>query len=162
MSEVDVRVEDNVLVITLDRPQRRNALTPGMVDLVCAGLDQADEDDRVRAVIVTGTGSSFSAGADLGGGSFTPLGELPPERSKRDYGGILALRLFSSAKPVIGAVNGDAVGLGSTMLLPMDARLAVPTARFGFVFARRGIVPEACSSWFLPRLVASPGPHAGR
>lgn len=153
VSEIDAHIEGEVLVITLNRPQRRNALTPAMVDLVCEGLDQADDDDRIRAVIVTGAGSTFSAGADLSGGELTPRDELPPDRSERDYGGILALRLFSSTKPVIGAVNGDAVGLGSTMLLPMDARLAATTARFGFVFTRRGIVPEACSSWFLPRLV---------
>ena len=120
-----------------------------------AAFDQADADDDVRAVIVTGAGRGFCAGADLEGGGETfdmsdgqATGAVP-----RDDGGQFTLRVFESTKPVIAAINGPAVGVGATMTLPMDVRLAAEDARIGFVFARRGIMPEACSSWFLPRVV---------
>jgi enoyl-CoA hydratase/carnithine racemase len=149
---VDVDVSDGILTLLLDRPEAGNALTPADVRELCAGLDAADERDDVRAVVLTGTGRRFSVGADLSGGGGT-FGGRGGGGSSRDWGGVLALRLFACTKPVVAAVNGDAVGLGATMLLPTDVRLAVDTARFGFVFTRRGIVPEACSSWFLPRVV---------
>jgi enoyl-CoA hydratase/carnithine racemase len=118
-------------------------------------FDEIDGDDRVRAVIVTGRGRAFCAGADLstGGGTFDYSGGPQPIEEHRDGGGLLTLRIFESKKPVIAAINGPAVGVGITMTLPMDVRIAAQGARMGFVFAKRGIVPEACSSWFLPRLV---------
>jgi enoyl-CoA hydratase/carnithine racemase len=118
-------------------------------------FDRADADDDVRAVIVTGEGRGFCAGADLGRGgeTFDWRGREPEGDVPRDTGGIVSLRIFESAKPVIAAINGPAVGVGITMTLPMDVRLAAEGAKIGFVFARRGIVPEACSSWFLPRVV---------
>lgn len=163
---------DGILTITLNRPDRMNAFTGTMMRELIAAFDMADADDGVRAVIVTGSGDrAFCAGADLGSGESTFDYTKRPERlehgspiqpdgsvdfsheSVRDSGGRLTLRIFGSKKPVIGAINGAAVGIGVTMQLPMDIRLASETARFGFVFARRGIVPEAASSWFLPRLV---------
>jgi enoyl-CoA hydratase/carnithine racemase len=153
----DIRYEvaDSILTITLDRPDRLNAFTPTMGHELIEAFDRADADDDVRAVIVTGEGRGFCAGADLGAGGETfdsrrreVDGEIP-----RDGGGQVALRIYDSAKPVIAAINGPAVGVGITMTLPMDIRLAAEDARMGFVFARRGIVPEACSSWFLPRIV---------
>ncbi len=164
--------DGNALVITINRPERMNAFTPAMKDELIAALDDADGDDAVRAVIVTGDGArAFCAGADLGAGAATfdyaaqedgasPIaadGSVDYAHPMiRDDGGELTLRIFASKKPVIGAINGAAVGVGVTMTLPMDVRLASETARFGFVFARRGIVPEAASSWFLPRLVGMP------
>lgn len=147
---VDVR--DAILTVTLNRPDRLNAYTPAMMRDLVDVLDAADATDEVRAVIVTGAGRGFCAGADVaaGGGSFD---HRRAGAWHRDTGGILALRLFASTKPVIGAVNGAAVGVGASMTLPMDLRLASTSARFGFVFARRGIVPESASSWFLPRAV---------
>ncbi len=150
-------VEERVLTITLNRPDRLNAFTVPMQRELCAAFDRSDQDDDVRAVIVTGAGRGFCAGADLGSGGDTfntPAqgGPIDPTEH-RDEGGLVALRIFASIKPVIAAVNGPAVGVGATMTLPMDIRLASESARFGFVFARRGIVPEACSSWFLPRVV---------
>lgn len=151
-----------VMTLTLDRPDRLNAFTEGMLDELLAVLDRVDADDAVRAVIVTGAGRGFCAGVDLDAPDAFTAARVDPAatdpavwaaESNRDMGGILALRLFNCLKPVIGAVNGPAVGIGATMTLPMDMRLAADTARFGFVFARRGIVPEAASSWFLPRLV---------
>ncbi len=120
-----------------------------------AAFDRTDADDEVRAVIVTGAGRAFSAGADLSGGSgaFAPQRTEGPKSAPRDGGGIMALRVFASKKPVIAAVNGASVGMGATMTLPMDVRLASENARYGFVFTRRGIMPEGCSSWFLPRVV---------
>lgn len=151
---------DGVATLTLYRPDKMNAFTRTMMDEIIAALDDTDADDSVRAVIVTGHGDrAFCAGADLtpeGGGHVfsdpTPVSDLSDERV-RDGGGRLTLRLFNSQKPLIGACNGVAVGVGATMQLPFDIRLASDNARFGFVFARRGIVPEACSSWFLPRAV---------
>ena len=144
--------------ITLHRPERMNAFTDVMMREVIDAFDQVDADDDVRVVIVTGSGDrAFCAGADLGGGGETfAKGGSDIQTSvgvPRDGGGMVSLRIFDCKKPVIGAINGAAVGVGVTMTLPMDVRLASDNARFGFVFARRGIVPEACSSWFLPRLV---------
>ncbi|WP_354700059.1 putative enoyl-CoA hydratase echA12 [Paraconexibacter sp. AEG42_29] len=151
-------VDDHVATITLDRPERLNAYTDQMRAELLEALDRVDADDDVRAVIVTGAGRGFCAGADLsGGGSTFDLSEREAARladgTPRDGGGQVSLRIFDCLKPVIGAINGPAVGVGVTMTLPMDVRLAAESARFGFVFARRGIAPEAASSWFLPRLV---------
>lgn len=150
-------VDANIATITLNRPERMNAFTNQMMYDILQALDLADDDDDVGAVIVTGTGKAFCAGADLGGGAATfAKGGSDVKNDAgivRDGGGMVSLRLFESKKPVIGAINGAAVGVGITMCLPMDIRIAAQGARFGFVFAKRGIVPEACSSWFLPRLV---------
>jgi enoyl-CoA hydratase/carnithine racemase len=153
--EIRYEVEDHVLTITLNRPDRLNAFTATMGRELIDAVDRADADDDVRAIDVTGAGRGFCAGADLAAGGATfdwreraQEGEVP-----RDGGGRVTLRLFDCVKPVIAAINGPAVGVGITMTLPMDVRLAAEGARIGFVFARRGIVPEACSSWFLPRLV---------
>lgn len=163
-SQIAYEVADRVATITLDRPDRLNAFTVTMQRELCAALDEVDTDPGVRAVVVTGRGRGFCAGADLGAGgdSFdrgsaaaadaAAVGGAPDGRP-RDEGGLVALRFFGCTKPVIGAINGPAVGVGVTMTLPFDVRLASSAARFGFVFARRGLVPEACSSWFLPRAV---------
>ncbi len=143
----------SVLTVTLNRPDRLNAFTEQMMLDWLRLADAIDRDDSVRAVVVTGAGRGFCAGADLaGGGSTFDPGDTPPERA-RDGGGRVTLRLYELTKPIIAAINGPAVGVGATMTLPMDVRLASDKARFGFVFARRGLVPEACSSWFLPRVV---------
>jgi enoyl-CoA hydratase/carnithine racemase len=144
-------VQDHVLTLTLHRPDRLNAFTATMCAELVDAFDRADGDDDVRVVVLTGEGRGFCAGADLaaGGDSFA----YATDTAHRDPGGMLSLRIFESLKPVIVAVNGPAVGVGVTMTLPADVRLASTTARFGLVFARRGIVPEAASSWFLPRLV---------
>ncbi len=153
-------VEDGVATITLNRPDRLNAFTARMMLDLIAAFDVTDVDDAVGAVIVTGAGRAFCAGADLaaGGATFDRGARANPSAQRvggveRDGGGRLTLRIFDSLKPVIAAVNGPAVGVGVTMQLAMDIRLASQDARFGFVFARRGITPEAASSWFLPRLV---------
>ncbi|MEY2928217.1 MAG: hypothetical protein RL367_2694 [Pseudomonadota bacterium] len=165
-------ISDGIMTITLHRPDRMNAFTQPMMAEMIAAFDVADSDDAVRAVIVTGSGErAFCAGADLSAGGATFDYAKRVDRSDnasavrtdgtidvthdgaRDAGGRLTLRIFNCKKPVIGAINGAAVGIGVTMQLPMDFRMASSTARFGFVFARRGIVPEAASSWFLPRLV---------
>ena len=153
-------VADGVATITLNRPEKMNAFTVTMMQEMCAAFDLIDADDAVRAVIVTGSGDrAFCAGADLtpdGGGQVFASGsavESLGDERVRDSGGRLTLRIFQCTKPVIAAVNGAAVGIGATMQLAMDMRLASDTARFGFVFARRGIVPEAASSWFLPKIV---------
>jgi enoyl-CoA hydratase/carnithine racemase len=160
---IRVDVEDGIATITLDRPEKLNAFTSRMMLDLIAAFDATDADDRVRAVIVTGSGRAFCAGADLGtaGGAtfdYAKRGDEARDEARvgdvyRDGGGRVTLRIFESLKPVIAAINGPAVGIGATMLLPMDIRLAATTARFGFVFARRGVTPEAASSWFLPRLV---------
>jgi enoyl-CoA hydratase/carnithine racemase len=152
---IRTEVEDGVLTLTLDRPDRLNAFTPTMKDELIAAFDQADADDDVRAVIVTGEGRGFCAGADLqaGGETFDYRARGVEDETPRDGGGQVTLRIFDCTKPVIAAINGPAVGVGATMTLPMDVRLASDQARVGFVFTRRGIVPEACSSWFLPRIV---------
>lgn len=155
-SQIRYEVEDGVLLLTLDRPEKLNAFTRTMLDELLDALDRADADDAVRAIVFTGAGRAFCAGADLSAGAGTFDAEANPNRPKglnRDGGGLLTLRLYDCLKPVIAAVNGAAVGVGATMQLPMDVRIASDDARFGFVFARRGIVPEACSSWFLPRVV---------
>jgi enoyl-CoA hydratase/carnithine racemase len=146
---------DRILTITLNRPERLNAWTPTMCLELLTAFDRADEDDDVGAVIVTGAGRGFCAGADLAGGgeTFDWRARASADEVPRDNGGQFALRVFASKKPVIAAINGPAVGVGATMTLPMDVRIASEDARMGFVFARRGIVPEACSSWFLPRAV---------
>jgi len=155
-------VADGVATITLHRPERLNAFTPVMAAELAAAAAAADADDHVRVVVVTGAGRAFCAGADLGGGedTFRDRGARPDPVPRgtvdgvpRDWGGIASLPFARLRKPVIAAVNGPAVGIGATMTLPMDVRIAAASARFGFVFARRGIVPEAASSWFLPRVV---------
>ena len=156
------RVDDGIATVTLNRPDKLNAFTARMRDELIAVFDETDADDAVRAVIVTGAGRAFCAGADLssGGQTFDYAARKEAARDEnlvggvyRDGGGMATLRMFKSLKPVIGAINGAAVGIGMTMQLPMDIRMASTTARFGFVFARRGITPEAASTWFLGRLV---------
>src|SRR3954467_2899071 len=151
-------VDGPVLTITLNRPDKLNAFTFTMMMELLDAFDRADADDDVRAVIITGAGRGFCAGADLAAGDGTfdyrdSSGAKAKLEDARDGGGLVTLRIFESTKPVIAAVNGPAVGVGVTMTLPMDIRMASEQARFGFVFARRGLVPEAASSWFLPRVV---------
>ena len=156
-TEILYDVADHIATITLNRPDKLNAFTNTMMRELIEVFDRVDVDDDVRVVIVTGAGRGFCAGADLSGGGDTFKGGGSDVQTRagvpRDGGGLVSLRIFECTKPVIGAINGAAVGVGVTMTLPMDIRLASDAARFGFVFARRGIVPEACSSWFLPRLV---------
>ena len=152
---VEYSVEEGVATITLNRPDRLNALNGAMYQGLIEAFDRTDGDDQVRAVVVTGAGRAFCAGADLSGGARTfDYGQkaVAPE-AHRDAGGMLVLRIFRSLKPVIAAINGPAVGVGITMTLPMDIRIMADSARAGFVFARRGIVPDGTSSWFLPRIV---------
>lgn len=160
-------VADQILTITLNRPEKLNAFNATMMNELIDAFDKADADDNVRAIIVTGEGRAFCAGADLssGGDTFDRDAKRGPAKRLangdvdysdpgiRDGGGQVTLRIFKCLKPVIGAINGPAVGIGVTMQLPMDIRIASDNARFGFVFSQRGIVPEAASSWFLPRLV---------
>jgi enoyl-CoA hydratase/carnithine racemase len=149
----DAAGSDGIVRITLHRPERLNAFTNLMQRELCAAFDAVDADPAARAVVITGSGRAFCAGADLGAGERTFSGG---RRSGRDPGGVVTLRIFDCTKPVIAAVNGPAVGVGASMTLAMDARFASADATFGFVFTRLGIVPEACSSWFLPRLVGVP------
>lgn len=173
--ETKLEIADGIAILTLCRPDKLNAFTGRMMQEIIAAFDETDANDDVKAVIVTGAGRAFCAGADLSAGAKTfdydartddqstrPQGNSPVRAdgtvdyshpAVRDGGGLCTLRIFESLKPVIGAINGAAVGIGVTMQLPMDIRIASTDAKFGFVFARRGIVPEACSSWFLPRLV---------
>lgn len=152
--QITAEVADSVLTITLNRPDRLNAWTSQMGVELIEAFDRADADDEVRAIIVTGAGRGFCAGADLASGGETfDYRRREHAGPARDNGGQFTLRIFQSTKPVIAAINGPAVGVGATMTLPMDIRLAAEDARMGFVFARRGIIPEACSSWFLPRVV---------
>ncbi|WP_448585957.1 crotonase/enoyl-CoA hydratase family protein [Thermaurantiacus sp.] len=175
VQEIRLEIAEGVAVLTLNRPEKLNAFTGRMMHELIAAFDETDANDDVRAVIVTGAGRAFCAGADLSAGASTfdyaarddglpaRAGEGSPVRpdgttdyshpAVRDGGGRVALRIFESLKPVIAAVNGPAVGVGVTMQLPMDIRIASTEAKFGFVFTRRGIVPEAASSWFLPRIV---------
>jgi len=158
MSYEHIRYEvaDGIATITLHRPEKLNAFTTRMLEEMLDVFDRTDADDAVRVVIVTGAGKAFCAGADISGGSDNFAGgesRVSSIDAHRDGGGLLTLRIFESKKPVIAAINGAAVGVGVTMTLPMDVRIASSNARIGFVFAKRGIVPEACSSWFLPRLV---------
>ncbi|MFD7292440.1 enoyl-CoA hydratase-related protein [Streptomyces sp. NPDC059897] len=163
-TEIRYAVADRIATITLHRPERLNAFTHTMAAELIAAFDLTDADDEVRAVVITGSGRGFCAGADLAGGAATfdhdaagraggraDFGTI--DGVPRDGGGCVALRIAASVKPVVVAVNGPAVGVGSTMTLPADIRIAAESARFGFVFARRGLVPEAASSWFLPRVV---------
>ena len=161
---IKLDIEDGIATLTLHRPDKMNAFTGKMMQEIISAFDITDADDTVRAVIVTGSGErAFCAGADLSEGAKTfdyearaasgEAGRTEPTDIQRDGGGRVTLRIYDSLKPVIGAINGAAVGIGVTMILPMDIRIASDNARFGFVFARRGIVPEACSSWFLPRVV---------
>jgi enoyl-CoA hydratase/carnithine racemase len=156
-TQILYEVTDHVATITLHRPEQLNAFTTTMMREMIDAFDRIDADDDVGAVIVTGAGRGFCAGADLSAGGATfdhRRGDAEdPDRVLRDGGGMVSLRIFECLKPVIAAINGPAVGVGITMTLPMDIRIASLTARIGFVFARRGIVPEACSSWFLPRVV---------
>ncbi|HTX45357.1 MAG TPA: crotonase/enoyl-CoA hydratase family protein [Solirubrobacteraceae bacterium] len=155
--QIRTELDDRVLTITLNRPERLNAWTPTMMRELIEAFDRADADDEVRAVVITGAGRGFCAGADLAAGGdtfdYSKRERAGDDPIPRDGGGQFTLRVFESKKPVIAAINGPAVGVGATMTLPMDVRLASDTARMGFVFARRGIVPEAGSSWFLPRIV---------
>lgn len=156
-TQIIYEVADHIATVTLNRPEQLNAFTNTMMRELLDAFDRIDADDDVRVVIVTGAGRGFCAGADLSGGGETFSRGGSDEQTDigvpRDGGGLVSLRIFDCKKPVIGAINGAAVGVGVTMTLPMDIRLASEHAKFGFVFARRGIVPEACSSWFLPRLV---------
>jgi enoyl-CoA hydratase/carnithine racemase len=161
--QITTEVSEGIFTITLNRPERLNAWTAIMCRELIEAFDRADADDQVGAIIVTGAGRGFCAGADLASGGETfdyraraaeaSLMSASDSEIPRDNGGEFTLRVFAATKPVIGAINGPAVGIGATMTLPMDVRLAADDARMGFVFARRGIVPEACSSWFLPRVV---------
>ncbi|MGW1738650.1 crotonase/enoyl-CoA hydratase family protein [Nocardia sp. NPDC001965] len=155
MADIRLDISDSVATITLDRPDKLNAFTTAMGDELIEAFDTTDRDDAVRAVVITGAGRAFCAGADLSAGAetFVASGDAATEEF-RDGGGEVVLRMFESRKPVIAAINGPAVGVGITMTLAADFRLAVDNARIGFVFNRRGIVPESCSSWFLPRLVS--------
>ena len=150
-------VEEGIATLTLHRPERLNAVNTAMLREIVAALDAADRVDEVRAVIVTGAGRAFCAGADLGEGGKTfdavARGRTVSIDDHEDGGGVVTLRVYDMSKPVIAAINGAAVGFGATFTLPMDIRIASTAARIGFVFARRGVVPEACSTWFLPRLV---------
>mgnify|MGYP001316855616 FL=1 len=155
--EIKTSKEGNIFIISLNRPEKLNAFTRVMQDELIKVFDYTDENDDIKAVIITGSGKAFCAGADLVEGANTfnygEQGNKLSNEDHRDGGGMVALRIYESKKPVIGAINGDAVGVGVTMTLPMDIRIASDKARFGFVFSRRGAVPEACSSWFLPRIV---------
>ncbi|MDG1418625.1 MAG: crotonase/enoyl-CoA hydratase family protein [Maricaulis sp.] len=155
-------IDENIATITLNRPQRLNAFTHEMGAELVTAYDLADADDEVRAIIVTGEGRGFCAGADLSMGAETfnlinqakEDGDIDPADPRwRDSGGVLNLRTWNTLKPVIGAINGAAVGIGATMLLPMDIRIASISSKFAFPFARRGIVWDGCASWFLPRVV---------
>ena len=155
--EIKTSKEGNIFIIRLNRPEKLNAFTRAMQDELIKVFDYTDENDDIKAVIITGSGKAFCAGADLVEGANTfnygEQGNKLSNQDHRDGGGMVVLRIYESKKPVIGAINGDAVGVGVTMTLPMDIRIASDKARFGFVFSRRGAVPEACSSWFLPRIV---------
>ena len=155
--DITYDVSEGIATITLNRPDKMNAFTGRMMHEIISALDLSDADDNVKAVIFTGAGRAFCAGADLssGGATFSKGGSDIQTKVgvPRDGGGMVSLRIFNSLKPVIGAINGAAVGVGVTMTLPMDIRIAADGAKFGFVFAKRGILPEACSSYFLPRLV---------
>jgi len=155
--QIRYEVAEGIATITLNRPEKLNAVTSALIQELIAGFEAADGDDTVRVVIVTGAGRAFCAGADLSAGTQTfdgaRRGRPQADGEHRDGGGLVALRIYDLKKPVIAAINGPAVGFGITMTLPMDIRIASSAARIGFVFARRGVVPEACSTWFLPRLV---------
>jgi enoyl-CoA hydratase/carnithine racemase len=153
---ITTEVTDHIMTLTLNRPEMLNAFNHTMLKEMMAAFDEADENDDVRAIIVTGAGRGFCAGADLSSGGDTFDADARSDKNsglQPDGGGLLTLRIYELKKPIIAAINGAAVGVGVTMTLPMDIRIASDNAKFGFVFARRGIVPEACSSYFLPRVV---------
>ncbi|MFV2089095.1 MAG: crotonase/enoyl-CoA hydratase family protein [Pseudomonadales bacterium] len=153
---IKYEVEDGILTLTLNRPEILNAFNQEMLAEMIDAFDHADADDDIRAIIVTGAGRGFCAGADLSAGADSFNADTRDDRAtglQPDGGGRLTLRIYELKKPIIAAINGAAVGVGITMTLPMDVRIAADTAKFGFVFSRRGIVPEACSSYFLPRVV---------
>ena len=151
-TQIKYEVSDAILTITLNRPEKLNADTPVMRAETIDALNRADADDDIRVIILTGAGRAFCAGADLSSGGDTFKSEESLE-TYRDGGGIVTLRIYDMKKPLIAAINGPAVGFGITMTLPMDIRLASENARIGFAFVRRGVIPEACSTWFLPRIV---------
>ena len=155
--ELLTSMNGDTFVISLNRPKKLNAFTKTMQDELIKVFDYTDENDEIKSIVITGEGRAYCAGADLVDGpntfNYAEEGNRLSNDGHRDGGGLVALRIFRSKKPVIGAINGDAVGVGATMTLPMDIRIASKSARFGFVFSRRGAVPEACSSWFLPRIV---------
>lgn len=157
-STLDLAVDSGLAVATFNRPEAMNTFNPAMIRDLLALFDLTDADDGVRAVILTGSGRAFCAGADLGSGGDTfdyekRVGRDDIGGADRDGGGFVTLRIFRSLKPVLAASNGAAVGIGATMQLPMDWRMAAEDSRYGFVFSRRGVTPEACSGWFLPRIV---------
>ncbi|MEU1522035.1 enoyl-CoA hydratase-related protein [Nocardia rhamnosiphila] len=147
--------DGEIAILRLHRPERLNAFTEDMCERLLAAMDEVDADDSVRAVVLTGSGRAFCAGADLaaGGDTFVLGGDPVTGDAPADQGGLVALRFYRSTKPIVAVINGPAAGVGVTMTLPADIRIASDTAKFGFVFTRRGLVPEACSSWFLPRIV---------
>ncbi|MEU1597059.1 crotonase/enoyl-CoA hydratase family protein [Streptomyces sp. NPDC005708] len=156
-----VSVADGIATVTLNRPDSLNAFTTVMENELIAAFDRIDADDEIQAVVLTGAGRGFCAGMDLAEGEQTfdqwsGPGQVAASRYRRDGGGRVTLRMFDLKKPIVAAINGPAVGVGITMTLAADIRLSVPGAKIGFVFARRGLVPESCSSWFLPRLVPMP------
>ena len=155
--ELLTSLHGDTFVISLNRPEKLNAFTKNMQDELIKAFDYTDQNDDIKSVVISGEGRAYCAGADLVEGpntfNYAKKGNKLSNNDNRDGGGLVALRIFKSKKPVIGAINGDAVGVGATMTLPMDIRIASESARFGFVFSRRGAVPEACSSWFLPRIV---------
>jgi enoyl-CoA hydratase/carnithine racemase len=154
METLIYEVDDHIATITLNRPEHLNSFNVAMQNDLVAAFDLSDADDDVRAVIVTGAGRAFCAGADLSSGGDTFASKEQPDGSvRRDGGGVVTLRIFRSLKPVIAAINGHAVGVGASMTLPMDIRVLAEGAKVGFVFAARGIVPDAAASWFLPRIV---------
>ena len=153
---IRTEIKEHSLIIYLSREDKMNAFTLTMQQELVAALDEAEKNDEINAIIFTGDGKAYCAGADLSSGGDTFDNRKGREKTNnvvRDSGGLLTLRFFKSKKPLIAAINGAAVGIGATMLLPMDVRICSENARFGFVFAKRGIVPEAASSWFLPRLI---------
>lgn len=151
--QIKYEVTERILTITLNRPDHLNAYTEVMGNEIMDALDHAEADDNIRAIIVTGEGRAFCAGMDLGDKGNTFNYSQIPEDEHRDHGGVLALRIFKLTKPIIAAINGPAVGIGLTMTLPMDIRIASNTAKMGIVFVRRGVVVDACSSWLLPKIV---------
>ena len=154
-NSLETSVKNKILTICFNRPEKMNTFSGELLKEIFEALDIAEKDDEIRAVIFTGSGKAFCAGADLSSGedAFDMTDKKNSSEVKRDTGGILTLRLFNFKKPLIAAINGAAVGVGVTMTLPMDVRICSEKAKFGFVFAKRGIVPEACSSWFLPKIV---------
>ena len=155
-SVIEINRDGEIAILRLNRPDRLNAFTAQMGQEIIDAFDEFDSDDAVRAVVITGNGRAFCAGADLGGGADTFDASGVTDEVPADEGGRVTLRLFASLKPIVMAINGPSAGIGVTMTLPADVRIASDDAKFGFVFTKRGLVPEAASSWFLPRLVGLP------